>query len=117
VGKFDESAANGAPLVVIFDNEISGRDPAYLNAYLKFIDYAVSKKATFVTTSELVDISKGAKQASVSTNTMTSAAKSGCLDCDALKNATINTTTQNEANQNKTASAEMTVSIKPNFEG
>jgi hypothetical protein len=59
--KFNESAINGDPLVAVFDNEISGRDPSYLNAYRKFIDYAVSKKATFGTTSKHIKRNKASK--------------------------------------------------------
>lgn len=121
VGKFDESAKNGDPVVVIFDNQITGKDAAYLDAYLKFIDYAFSNQATFVTTSDLVNISRGENPANVHPATSVSPAsaiKSGCPDCDRLKNATsINATVQNATLQNKTASAEMAVSIKPNFEG
>jgi hypothetical protein len=49
-------AKNGDPFVVIFDNQITGKDESHLKAYLKFIDYAFLNKATFVTTSELVNI-------------------------------------------------------------
>lgn len=121
IGKFDESAKNGEPVVVIFDNQITGKDAAYLDAYQKFIDYASSNKATFVTTSELVNISRGGKPAIISpttTGSLVNVVKSGCPECDKLKNATtINATVQNATIQNKTSSAEMTVSIKPNFEG
>lgn len=125
MGKFDESAKNGDPVVVVFDNQITGKDSAYLDAYLKFIDYAFSNNATFVTTSELVNISRGEKPAIVSATTTSTAnvVKSGCPECDKLKNATTinatvqNATAQNATLQNKTASAEMAVSIKPNFEG
>ena len=120
-GKFDESARNGDPVVVVFDNQITGKDAAYLDAYLKFIDYAFSNKATFVTTSELVNISRGEKPAIISHTTIDSpanAVKSGCPECDKLKNATIiNATVQNATSQNKTTSAEMAVRVKPNFEG
>lgn len=120
VGKFEESAKRGDPVVVIFDNQITGKDEAYLKAYLKFIDYAFSKNSTFVTTSELVNISRGERPAIVShipTGTTASPVTSGCPDCDRLKNVSINATVQNATKQNKTTSAEMTVSIKPNFEG
>jgi hypothetical protein len=118
-GKFNESTANGDPIVVIFDNDISGRDPAYLDAYLKFINYALSKKAIFATTSELIGISKGEKTSSAPTNgkTSTSAPKSSCPDCDTLKNATMINTTGNATGQNKTAPADIVVNIKQNFEG
>lgn len=55
--RFDESAAKGEPFVVVFTNTISGND-AYLDAYKKFVEYAVSKGASFVTTKELVERAK-----------------------------------------------------------
>lgn len=119
-GKFNESIANGGPTVVIFDNDISGRDPAYLDAYLKFINYALSKQAIFATTSQLIGISKGGKTSSAPSNGKTStsgAPKSICPDCDTLKNATTINTTGNATGQNKTVPADIVVNIKPNFEG
>jgi hypothetical protein len=57
VSGFDESAAKGEPFVVVFTNTVSGSSP-YLDAYKKFVEYAVSKGASFVTTKELVERSK-----------------------------------------------------------
>ena len=113
VNKFDESAKKGDPLVAIFDNQITGRDADYLKAYLDFIDYALSKNATFVTTSELVKMSKTKKPASASSGmeaAMSSSPESGCIACDTLENASLNATFEN-----KTASADMVVGINPNF--
>ncbi len=53
--KFDESAKNGDPMVIIFSNLVSGRSD-YLDAYTKFLDYAKSKGAVFVTTMQLVEM-------------------------------------------------------------
>ena len=61
VKKFDESSENGDPMVVIFSNLISGGGD-YLDAYTKFIDYALSKKAAFVTTLQLVDMAAAKKK-------------------------------------------------------
>jgi peptidoglycan/xylan/chitin deacetylase (PgdA/CDA1 family) len=61
VKKFDESSENGDPMVVIFSNLISG-DGDYLDAYKKFIDYALSRKAAFVTTLQLVDMAAAKKK-------------------------------------------------------
>jgi hypothetical protein len=111
--KFEESAKKGDPVVLIFDNQITGRDADYLKAYLDFIDYALSKNATFVTTSELVKMSKTKKPASASSGmeaAMSSSPESGCIACDTLENATLNATFEN-----KTASADMVVGINPNF--
>jgi len=55
VKKFNESSENADPMVVIFSNLVSGRGD-YLDAYKKFIDYAVSRQAAFVTTLQLVDM-------------------------------------------------------------
>jgi hypothetical protein len=57
VSGFDASAAKGDPFVVVFTNTVSGSG-AYLDAYKKFVEYAVSKGASFVTTNELVERSK-----------------------------------------------------------
>lgn len=53
--KFDDSAKNGDPMVVIFSNLVSGSGD-YLDAYKNFIQYAMSKGANFVTTMQLVDM-------------------------------------------------------------
>ena len=113
VSKFEESAKKGDPVVLIFDNQITGRDADYLEAYLNFIDYARSKNATFVTTSELVKMSKAKKPVSTSSGmaaATSNTVESGCIACDALENATLNATFEN-----KTASADMVVGFTPNF--
>ena len=53
--KLDDSAENNVPMVVIFNNLISGSGD-YFGAYKDFIDYAKSKNARFVTTLELVNV-------------------------------------------------------------
>lgn len=114
VDKFDQSAKNGDPMVVIFDNHISGIDTDYLNAYRNFIDFALSKNATFVTTSQLVEMSKTGKQTGKSTigaGSAVSAERSGCIACDALNNSDMNVTMEN-----RTAPADVEVSITPSFE-
>lgn len=55
VGKFDESANAGGPMVVIFSNLVSG-DGEYLDVYKNFLSYAESKGANFVTTMQLVNM-------------------------------------------------------------
>jgi hypothetical protein len=56
-------------MVVIFSNLVSGSGD-YLDAYKKFIDYAISRRAAFVTTLQLVDMSaakeRGGKIGSIS---------------------------------------------------
>ncbi len=61
VKKFDECSENKDPLVVIFSNQVSGSGD-YLDAYKKFIDYAVSRQAAFVTTLQLVDMAAARKR-------------------------------------------------------
>jgi hypothetical protein len=105
VGKFDESASSGNPMVVSFDNLITGSDPDYLDAYNRFLDYAVSKKAAFVTTMELVNMTKAGQktvaipvQESVAPENATAVnatSTSGCVACDSMKNATLNITAGN----------------------
>lgn len=54
--RFDESAKTGNPTVVVFSNLVSGTTSDYLDAYTKFLDYAKSKGAVFVTTMQLVEM-------------------------------------------------------------
>ncbi len=61
VKKFDESSENGDPMVVIFSNLVSGSGD-YLDAYKKFINYALSRQAAFVTTLQLVDMAASRKK-------------------------------------------------------
>lgn len=57
VNRFDESGTKGEPLVAIFTNTVSGSGD-YLNAYKKFVEYAVSRNATFVMSRQLVEMAK-----------------------------------------------------------
>ena len=97
---------------MIFDNQISGTDAEYLKAYLNFLDYALSKNATFVKTSEFVKISKAVKPIAPSgmTAIISNDGESGCVACDSLDNATVNATIGNES-----SSADIEVSITQNF--
>ena len=76
---------------MVFDNLISGKDTDYLDAYQKFIGYATSKNATFVTTMELVNMSISrnpinAVQSSVIDKTISSNnTTTHCAECDAMK--------------------------------
>lgn len=58
IKKFSECADNGDPFVVIFHNFVSGDDTEYLTAFKKFVDFAVSENASFMTTKDLVEIAK-----------------------------------------------------------
>jgi hypothetical protein len=79
VGKFNEAAVNGDPLVVIFNNLISGSGD-YLDAYKNFINYATSKNAKFVTTMELINMSH-AKSAQGKPSVLAAARTSECPTC------------------------------------
>lgn len=57
VGKFDEIQGKDEPLVIILTTSISGSGD-YLDALNRFMDYAISKKAIFVKTRQLVDMAK-----------------------------------------------------------
>jgi peptidoglycan/xylan/chitin deacetylase (PgdA/CDA1 family) len=56
--KFQECANRGDPMVVLFHNFVSGEDSEYMKAFRKFVDFAASKNATFVTTMDLVEMAK-----------------------------------------------------------
>lgn len=56
--EFDECAESGDPMVVIFTNVVTGQDEEYMEAYRNFIDYANSEDASFVSTLELVEMSR-----------------------------------------------------------
>jgi hypothetical protein len=79
VGKFDEAATNSDPMVVIFNNQVSGSGD-YLEAFKNFINYATSKKAKFVTTMDLVNMSQS-KSASIKPLVPAASKTSGCPTC------------------------------------
>ena len=58
VRKFQECADRGDPMVVLFHNFVCGEDSEYMAAFRKFVDFAASEKATFVTTMDLVEMAK-----------------------------------------------------------
>ncbi len=58
VSKFRECADMGDPMVVLFHNFVSGEDSEYMTAFRKFVDFAASENATFVTTMDLVEMAK-----------------------------------------------------------
>jgi hypothetical protein len=77
--KFDEAAISGDPMVVIFSNQVSGSGD-YLDAYKKFVNYATSKNAKFVTTTELVNITE-AKNATGKPTALSGVKPSVCPTC------------------------------------
>lgn len=112
VAKFKETRGNDEPLVISLSTSISGSKD-YLAALKKFIRYAGSENATFVNTTQLVDMAR-AKTNNLSAITVKPAV-TGCRACDqsksnAASNATItislsmNNTTQVAAANNSMAS-------------
>ena len=77
--KFDEAAINGDPMVVIFSNQISGSGD-YLDAYKNFVEYAISKNAKFVTTTELINMTE-AKNATGRLPALSGVKPSVCPTC------------------------------------
>lgn len=111
IGKFNESSENDEPMVVVFDNLISGVDTKYFEAYERFIDYATARNATFVTTMELVNMSSERAQAEIPHNsssktTIDEDIHKKCIICETLENITI----ENAEDEEKASNAS---SIKP----
>jgi len=57
VGKFSEAQNNDEPVVIALTTSISGSGD-YLDALKQFLDFAISKDASFVTTMDLVNMSR-----------------------------------------------------------
>jgi hypothetical protein len=107
VSEFEESSESGSPVVVAFDNLISGTRQDYLEAYLGFIDYASSRSANFVTTSELVNMSSNSSSEYPGTS---EPAESGCTECDNAKSSSAGSSAQDASPKF------ISVEIKPNNE-
>jgi hypothetical protein len=96
VGKFDEIQGKDVPLVISLTTAISGSGE-YFDALKRFIDYAISKKASFVTTNQLVEMTKASVR-NVSELPVISDSNE-CLTCDqGQRNANI-TVSMNNTNQ------------------
>jgi len=77
-GKFDEIQGKDVPLVIGLTSSISGSGD-YMDALKKFMDYAVSKKASFVTIGQLVNMTKaGVRDVSA----LPASVPAGCPTCD-----------------------------------
>jgi hypothetical protein len=79
VGKFDEIQGKDEPLVFSITTSISGSGD-YLDALDKFISYATSKDASFVTSKQLVDMAKTGLR-DVSALPSTTNASAACPTC------------------------------------
>jgi hypothetical protein len=92
VRKLDESSVRSDPLVVSLSTSISGKGE-FLSAYERFVDYALSKGAKFVTSNDLVNMSiTGIYEIPVVPSNERGNASSECIDC----NEEIKTTKENE---------------------
>jgi len=98
-GKFDEVSGKDEPMVISLHSSISGTGD-YLDALKQFIKYAVSNKASFVKTSDLIDMSITGNHSKVpsspvvsNTNTQPVSKSeqnvtSGCPECEKMQNIT-----------------------------
>ena len=107
--KFDDAQGKKEPVVISLSTSISGTGD-YLEALKQFLDYAMSKDARFLTTIDLVNMSrqedfeetatsiaKAKSETGISSNaTITEEGSSGCASCDSKKKASMNATAQNE---------------------
>ena len=59
--RFDDASRSDEPMVIVFSssNSASGE---YFNAYNSFIEYAINNNAAFVTTTELVDMTRSGQK-------------------------------------------------------
>ncbi|HWQ18249.1 MAG TPA: hypothetical protein VN455_00605 [Methanotrichaceae archaeon] len=94
ISKFDQAAASGEPVVAIFSISVSGSGE-YLGAFKRFLNYAVSKNAKFVTTMELVDLTKegglsSLSQVPSSPSPANLTINTSCSFCDSLKKGGLN---------------------------
>jgi len=64
IAEFEECSRKGDPMVVIFHNFVYGTDEEYQKVYAEFVEYAFSKGADFVSTMELVEMTKIETEAS-----------------------------------------------------
>lgn len=88
VGKLDDILGKDEPLVISLTTSVSGSGD-YLDALSNFLDYAISKNASFVTTTQLAILAKtGARDASL----LTANVSGQCLTCGENKAFSINFT-------------------------
>lgn len=108
VGKFDEIQGKDEPMVISLTTSVSGSGD-YLDSLDRFMDYAVYKKASFVTTADLVSLAKtGMHDAS----SLPSNATSECLTCNQSDNL-INVTAFVSINETIQAANNTTQAIAP----
>ena len=95
-GKFDEIQEKDEPLVISLTTRVSGSGE-YFDALKRFIDYATSKKASFITTNQLVDMTKAGVH---SVSELPAVSESNeCLTCDQSEGNVNITVSMNNTNQ------------------
>jgi hypothetical protein len=82
--KFNEASTKNEPLVISLTTSISGSGD-YLDAFKKFIEYAKSKNASFVNSTQLVDMAKAGVY-SISAIPAITHVSTGCQTCDQNRN-------------------------------
>jgi hypothetical protein len=87
-GKFEEAQNNDIPMVIVLTSSISGSGD-YFDALKRFLDFALSKDTSFVTTMELVNMVRpeGYQPADAATEE--------CKTCGQKNNVTIALTMDN----------------------
>jgi hypothetical protein len=108
VGKFDEIQGKDEPMVVSLTTSVSGSGD-YLDSLKRFMDYAVSKKASFVTTADLVSL---AKTSTHDASSLPSNVTMECPTCDQNENL-INITAFVSINESIQAANNTTQAIAP----
>ncbi len=110
--KLDQIQGKDEPLVISLTIPVSGSGD-YLDALKKFMDYAINRNATFITTIQLVEMAKTGER-DISKLTAINASK-GCVNCsesDVKINATVtNTTAEFCTTCDSNKNPEVTVSV------
>lgn len=113
VSKFDEAVIQKEPLILLLSTSLSGGDAEYRNAFARFLDYALLKNAGFISTIDLVDMSKKGVyeippgKTTISKENISTSADDECPTCDEKKRIGANISEENE-----TISSITNVSVK-----
>lgn len=107
-GKLDEIQGKDEPMVISLTTTVSGSGE-YFDALKRFIDYATSKRASFVTTMQLVDMTKAGVR-NVSELPADANESEECLTCD-QSNSNVNITVAMDNTTQATASVAETATI------
>jgi hypothetical protein len=114
VAKFDEIQDRDEPLVISLNTSVSSSGD-YLDVLNRFMDYAISKKAEFVTTSQLVEMARTDIRDAASLPTIVSGE---CLTCGQSEQngisitASSNATNPNAGNSTQNSTPEAVAALK-----